>query len=61
MLKYVTLEDPGAPEFVALALAVVGILLIGRESIIVSWGVVVLWFALLIIIRSQIETATTAR
>lgn len=60
MLKYLTLEDPGAPEFVALILAIVGLLLIGQVSLMASWGAVALWFALVIIVRSQIETATTA-
>ncbi len=58
MLKYITLKDPGVPEFVALVLAVVGLLLIGQVSLMASWGAVALWFALVIIVRSQIENAT---
>lgn len=60
MLKYLTLEEPGVPEFVALVLAIVGLLLIGQVSLMASWGALALWFALVIIIQSQIETATTA-
>lgn len=61
MLRYLMLEDPGLPEVVALALALVGLLLIGQVSITASWGAVCLWFALVIVVRSQIESATTAR
>lgn len=61
MLKYVSLNDPGLPEFVALLLALAGLLLIGRVSIVASWGAVSLWFGLVIIIQSQIEKATTAK
>ncbi len=61
MLKYVSLNEPGLPEFVALLLALAGLLLIGRVSITASWGAVSLWFALVIIVQSQIEKATTAK
>ena len=61
MLRYLMLKDPGVPEFVALVLAIVGLLLIGQVSITASWGAVCLWFALVITLRSQIERATRAK
>lgn len=61
MLKYLTLQDPGIPEFTAILLALVGIVLIGYTSPIAAWGAVALWFAFVITIRSQIESATKAR
>jgi len=60
MLRYFTLKDPGVPEFLGLGLGLVGLLLIGQVSVTASWGAVCLWFALIIILRSQIESATTA-
>ena len=61
MLRYVMLQDPGVPELVGLVLAIVGLLLIGQVSILASWGAVCLWFALVIVLRSQIERATRVK